>query len=730
MEKRDIERLAVYSIESETEMLSFNQFHQLYIEKTSEIIYITKKEHLYGIVCMGEALAAHKQNGFVRINKSFTFLKDKNVIKAHEIFRDRRNINKIPIVNEQGRLIGDYSRWDDMLYSARNHALFMKKSDVKKILAGYETIYIIEPVEKKHAVYLSMMKYLDCFEIGYEIINKEQFGKRLTEEAVCIFLNEDERRGIQCLYGLVPSVYNGIIRYDILADSSYKVRMVTFKMLLVQLMEEAGLERLKIEKQGTMFYDQIDDKATVLLTELKQKGIQCFCLYEYEKVSTEYREKFKSEVRKRLEESPLDITERMWKNGDKRAEFYDELYQTDSYKRGIVQKELNNAGMTFECKKNIVGKYFNAKDGRRITCFQPNDYIGTIYMMGPCLILGVVAEDQHTIESYLQKKLLEKGYRYRVENYGSMLRADACIDSRLEEMGVNNKNDIVIYLSRRGEAVNIPGISLEKIFETYQIPSTWVTDAYIHCNYRVHQLIAESLFNFLKPCLENKESYINNEQIKIDIHAVMKKYVKHKYLDLYFSNFNGAHYHSVGAIVMNCNPFSKGHRYLIDRAVQQVEYLIIFVVEEDKSLFPFDERYILVLEGTKDLPNVMVVPSGEFILSHNNFFEYFSKQEDETVAINAEYDINIFADYIAEPLYITHRFAGEEPEDRVTAIYNETMNRVLPQKGIAFVEIPRITEEDVFVSASRVRTYLKNDMCDKAFALLPESTIQYLKQQM
>lgn len=728
MEKRDIEKLAVYSIESEAEMIPFTQFHQLYIEKTSEIIYITKEGSLYGIVCMGEALAAHKQNGLVRINKSFTLLEDKNVMKAHEIFRDRGNINKIPIVDEQGRLVGDYSRWDDMLYSARNHSLFMKELAVKKILADYEAIYVIEPVEKKHIMYLSLIKYFNCFEIEYEIISKEQLGERLTEKAVCIFLNEDERRGMQCLYGLMPSVQNGTIQYDIPADSAYKVRMITFKTLLVQLMEEDRLERLKIERQ--MFYDQIDDKATVLLTELRQRGIQCFCLYEYEKEPTEYREKFRNEVKKRLEESPLDIVERMWTNGDKRAEFYDELYQVDSYNRGIAQKELNNAGMTFERKKNIVGKYFNAKNGRRITCFQPDDYIGTIYMLGPCLILGVVAEDQHTIESYLQKKLLEKGYRYRVENYGSMLRSDACIDSRLEEMGVNNKNDIVVYLSRTGEAVGIPGISLEKIFETYQIPSKWVTDTYIHCNYRVHQLIADSLFKLLKPYLKDEMLYKNNEKIKLDIHAVMKKYVKHKYLELYFSNFNGADFHSVGAIVMNCNPFSKGHRYLIEKAMKQVEFLIIFVVEEDKSVFPFDERYTLVLEGTKDLTNVMVVPSGEFILSHNNFFEYFSKQEDEIVVINAEYDINVFADYIAEPLQITHRFAGEELEDRVTAIYNETMSRVLPQKGIAFVEIPRIMEEDVIVSASRVRAYLKDDMCDKAFALLPESTIRYLKQQM
>ena len=63
-----------------------------------------------------------------------------------------------------------------------------------------------------------------------------------------------------------------------------------------------------------------------------------------------------------------------------------------------------------------------------------------------------------------------------------------------------------------------------------------------------------------------------------------------------------------GAIVMNCNPFTKGHRYLIEQAAGQVDLLYIFVVEEDKSTFKFEDRIEMVRRGTVDLDKVKVLP--------------------------------------------------------------------------------------------------------------------------
>jgi len=51
---------------------------------------------------------------------------------------------------------------------------------------------------------------------------------------------------------------------------------------------------------------------------------------------------------------------------------------------------------------------------------------------------------------------------------------------------------------------------------------------------------------------------------------------------------------TVGAIVVNANPFTLGHRYLIETASRQVDRLLIFVVENDVSRFPFQDRFRLV----------------------------------------------------------------------------------------------------------------------------------------
>jgi citrate lyase synthetase len=118
----------------------------------------------------------------------------------------------------------------------------------------------------------------------------------------------------------------------------------------------------------------------------------------------------------------------------------------------------------------------------------------------------------------------------------------------------------------------------------------------------------------------------------------------------------------------------------------------------------------MVREGTKDLENVTVVPSGNFILSQTTLPEYFVKIEDEDMTDNAEYDITLFAETIAPKLHITYRFAGEEREDEVTAAYNLAMKKILPEHSIQLVEIPRKTVADgneTAISASLVRERLE-----------------------
>lgn len=186
---------------------------------------------------------------------------------------------------------------------------------------------------------------------------------------------------------------------------------------------------------------------------------------------------------------------------------------------------------------------------------------------------------------------------------------------------------------------------------------------------------------------------------------------------------------TIGSIVMNCNPFTLGHKHLVEYAAKLVDYLYIFVVEEDLSAIPFVDRLFLVHENTKHLSNVIVVPSGDFIISQTTFANYFSKETTQHKA-NAEEDVRIFGELIAPQLNITKRFVGQEPFDRVTSEYNSLMKSILPEFNVELIEIPRYCLNDDpngnAINATSVRKALIDKDFDFIAKRVPKSVSEYL----
>lgn len=180
---------------------------------------------------------------------------------------------------------------------------------------------------------------------------------------------------------------------------------------------------------------------------------------------------------------------------------------------------------------------------------------------------------------------------------------------------------------------------------------------------------------------------------------------------------------------MNCNPFTLGHQYLIEYAASQVDYLYIFVVEEDKSFFLFKDRLELVKKGTGHLDNVKVLPSGKFIISSNTFSEYFDKANLKGTQIDTSLDVETFATQIAPTLDISVRFVGQEPLDPITNQYNMSMKELLPKYGIELREIPRKESGNSVISASRVRRYLKEKRWNEIKEIVPITTYEFLKEK-
>ena len=103
---------------------------------------------------------------------------------------------------------------------------------------------------------------------------------------------------------------------------------------------------------------------------------------------------------------------------------------------------------------------------------------------------------------------------------------------------------------------------------------------------------------------------------------------------------------AVAAVVVNCNPFTLGHRHLIERAASASDWLHVFVVREDLSVFPYDVRKMLVERGTVDIRNMTVHDGGQYVISQATFPSYFTRDPAEQVEDHAALDATIFGRYI------------------------------------------------------------------------------------
>lgn len=191
---------------------------------------------------------------------------------------------------------------------------------------------------------------------------------------------------------------------------------------------------------------------------------------------------------------------------------------------------------------------------------------------------------------------------------------------------------------------------------------------------------------------------------------------------------------NVAAIVVNCNPFTNGHKFLIEKAAAENEVVYLFVVEEERSSFPFAVRWELIRKGIEHLNNVVMVKGGMYIVSGTIFPAYFLKNEkvNDVMQKQAELDVQIFASYIVPALGITKRYVGTEHACKTTWTYNLAMKTILPSCGVEVIEVNRkvgslgADNAPNYISASKVRRAIQLDTLDQLLDFLPDSTRDFL----
>lgn len=180
----------------------------------------------------------------------------------------------------------------------------------------------------------------------------------------------------------------------------------------------------------------------------------------------------------------------------------------------------------------------------------------------------------------------------------------------------------------------------------------------------------------------------------------------------------------IGVIVMNANPFTLGHRFLVEQSSELVERLYVVVVREDCSMFSYNERKAMVSQGVRDIGNVVVVDGSDYAVSAATFPTYFLKQLSDATDTQIILDLDLYRRRIAPALGATIRFFGSEPTDPLTRRYNELMHQQLGEEHVH--EIQRKQQEGSAISASRVRKAMMEGCIWDAIQLVPPTTIPYI----
>ena len=428
-----------------------------------------------------------------------------------------------------------------------------------------------------------------------------------------------------------------------------------------------------------------------------------------------------------------------------RADAYDSV-KTPFEKFGYTNAEIMELTEVPDVKTNPDGttsllimpdnNLRRIRNGKRLTAYQPEQYRNKIYFVGSCHHYGINAPYYKTIESHLQWMLNQRNLPYCVENESQFFY------NRYQDLFYNLNNlhpepgDIIFVWVDNLSTNMLPFFDVSNVFVESEDYKDFMAIKY-HVNELGYKLLARKYLDYL---LENKffrgkhfkypapPPQIHRYGIPPQFEHGSKVSTANAELESYKRRLRAKRL-QIGALVMNCNPFTLGHQYLIEYAAAQVTKLYVFIVQEDKSEFPFADRIKLVRQGTKHLHNVEVLASGKFILSQQTFSGYFNKSELQDVQVDSSEDVEIFGREIAPELGITIRFAGSEPTDNVTRQYNETMREILPRYGVEFREIPRKEFGGEPISASSVRAALRRGDFNKIKKLVPLGTLVYLKKR-
>lgn len=184
------------------------------------------------------------------------------------------------------------------------------------------------------------------------------------------------------------------------------------------------------------------------------------------------------------------------------------------------------------------------------------------------------------------------------------------------------------------------------------------------------------------------------------------------------------------ALVFNANPFTIGHRYLSEIASKRSSAVIVFVIQgkpesggkgnhENTGIeYPFEKRLLMAQESLKDLQNVLVLPSGPYIISRDDFPKDYLREEMANATAHAALDSMVFTK-VCTDLGIKLAFAGDEPRDELSEIHLNALRSECAKSSIVLRVAERKRLGDRYISSALVRQAISDGDKETVKALVP-----------
>lgn len=96
------------------------------------------------------------------INKRFIAVKEENEMMIQELFNNRKNVNAIPVIDNENKLLREYYRYNEDIESGKNRISFdiVKKIYHEAMLMPYCIIYFRYIIREREKLKIFLIKQI------------------------------------------------------------------------------------------------------------------------------------------------------------------------------------------------------------------------------------------------------------------------------------------------------------------------------------------------------------------------------------------------------------------------------------------------------------------------------------------------------------------------------------------------------------------------------------------